>query len=321
MTGAVQKFCAFGAAIALCLGLLIALHLHNAYAQDEPEPEASPMEEPQAEPTEWVPITAGDAARGAPVAGSDASPSPASENTAVEASTPVAVPSPAAVSSPASVQIPAKSPWHTTIGREPAPKAAAPAIKEAAPSTASTDVSTPPAASSVGANSETKRNGSKGGNAPDIVPENSPFAGMGFSKQKGPTNIASDTMTLDDRSKFLLYSGHVHAVQAGGDLTTDALKLQYGQNFNDIRMIYADGNVRMSQGTRWITSDHAVLDQSKHILTFHGDPVVHDGEDQITGSLITVDLVTGKSTVQNPRVVIFPRDSKNPDNGVAPDSP
>ena len=35
----------------------------------------------------------------------------------------------------------------------------------------------------------------------------------------------------------------------------------------------------------------------------------------------TVDLVTGKSTVQNPRVVIFPRDSKNPDNGVAPDSP
>ena len=90
-------------------------------------------------------------------------------------------------------------------------------------------------------------------------------------------------------------SGHVHAVQAGGDLTSDTLKVQYGQDFNDIRMIYADGNVRMSQGTRWITSDHAVLDQSKHILTFHGDPVVHDGEDQITGSLITVDLVRGKA--------------------------
>ena len=137
---------------------------------------------------------------------------------------------------------------------------------------------------------------------------------MNFSNQKGPTNIKSDTATLDYQNKAVLFTGHVHAVQAGGDLTSDRLKVQYGQDFHDIKMMYADGNVRMSQGTRWITSDHAVLDQTKHILTFHGNPVVHDGEDQITGSTIAVDLVTGKSTVENPRVVIFPRESKNPDN-------
>jgi lipopolysaccharide transport protein LptA len=144
---------------------------------------------------------------------------------------------------------------------------------------------------------------------------------MNFGSQKGPTNIKSDSATLDYQNKAIVFSGHVHAVQAGGDLTSDALKVQYGQDFNDIKMTYADGNVRMSQGTRWITSDHAVLDQGKHLLKFLGNPVVHDGEDQITGSMITVDLVSGKSTVENPRVVIFPRESKNPDNVDAPGSP
>jgi hypothetical protein len=32
-------------------------------------------------------------------------------------------------------------------------------------------------------------------------------------------------------------------------------------------------------------------------------------------------MVTGKSTVQNPRVVIFPRDEKNADNVTATDNP
>ena len=69
------------------------------------------------------------------------------------------------------------------------------------------------------------------------------------------------------------------------------------------------------------TSDHAVLDQSTHILTFYGNPVAHDQKDQITGSTIKVDLVSGKSTVDKPRVIIFPREGKNPDNVDAPDSP
>jgi lipopolysaccharide transport protein LptA len=316
MTGAAQRISAVAAAIVLCLGLVLAPHLNCALAQDEPEPEASPMEEPQAEPTEWVPITAGDAARGAPAASPEAESSPASEGTAAQVATPAEVSSPAAIASPAPVAMPPSTNWHTSIGRArpaqaPSPQAEA-SVEAAAP--------TPVAAASASATAEKAHKGAKG-NGPQIVPENSPFAGMGFSNQKGPTNITSDTATLDYQNKFFLYTGHVHAVQAGGDLTSDTLKAQYGQDFNDIKMIYADGNVRMSQGTRWITSDHAVLDQTKHLLTFRGNPVAHDAADQITGSVITVDLVTGKSNVENPRVVIFPRESKNPDNVDSPVSP
>ncbi len=43
------------------------------------------------------------------------------------------------------------------------------------------------------------------------------------------------------------------------------------------------GNVRMSQGTRWATGDHAVLDKTRHTVEITGNPVVHDGKDQVAG--------------------------------------
>src|SRR5271154_3422817 len=123
MTGAAQRISAVAAAIVLCLGLVLAPHLNCSLAQDEPEPEATPLEEPQAEPTEWVPITAGDAARGAPAASPEAATSSASEGTAAEEPTPAEAPSPTAVSSPAAPATHAISSWHTTIGRPRAAEA------------------------------------------------------------------------------------------------------------------------------------------------------------------------------------------------------
>jgi lipopolysaccharide transport protein LptA len=323
MIGAAQKISAAAAAIALGLGVLTALHSNLAFAQNEPEPEATPIEEPHAEPTEWTPVTAGDAERGAPAASPEAAPSPVIESmpahspTPAETASPAQAPSPVTTpsSSPASAETPAatRSPSkHTTISRE---RSRSRRIKPTASMSP-----TPSVSPSTGASSTEAGKARTAGGGPQIVPENSPFAGMNFGNQKGPTNIKSDSLNLDYQNKAILFTGHVHAVQAGGDLTSDTLKVQYGQDFNDIKMMYADGNVRMSQGTRWITSDHAVLDQTKHLLTFHGNPVAHDGEDQITGSTIRVDLVSGKSTVENPRVVIFPRESKNPDNVNSPDS-
>ena len=196
------------------------------------------------------------------------------------------------------------------------------AIGTGSPTEAPSLEANPSPAHPGGATSTKASNSAKGaGGAGAIVPDNSPFASMNFANSKAPTNINSDAMNLDYKDKAILFTGHVHAVQGAGDLTSDILRVQYGKDFNDIQMMYADGNVRMSQGTRWITSDHAILDQSKHLLTFHGNPVAHDGKDQITGSVIAVDLVTGKSTVQKPRVIIFPRETKNPDNGGATDNP
>lgn len=138
------------------------------------------------------------------------------------------------------------------------------------------------------------------------------FGGLQFSNNKEPINIKSDTMQLDYKGNSVLFTGHVSAVQATGHLTSNRLRVNYGQGFKDVREMIADGNVRISQDTRWATGDHAVLDQTKHTVVLTGSPVVHDGTDQVTGRRITVFLDTGQSVVEGARAVIFPKSSSSP---------
>ena len=112
----------------------------------------------------------------------------------------------------------------------------------------------------------------------------------------------------------MLYSGHVRVNNGGSRVTSDTLLIKFaGQNFHEVKEMVANGNVRISQDTRWATGDHAVLDQTKHTVTLTGSPVVHDGEDQIAGTKITVHLDTSQSDVENARAVIYPKESKTAD--------
>ncbi len=144
--------------------------------------------------------------------------------------------------------------------------------------------------------------------------DNSPFSSLQFSGNKGPIDIKSDALDLDYKGNVVTFRGHVHAAQADALLTSDTLTVTYGKDFHEVKEMVANDNVRMSQGTRWATGDHAVLDQAKHTVTLTGNPVVHDGEDQVTGSKITVHLDTGKSEVEGARAVFFPKEQKTRDN-------
>jgi lipopolysaccharide transport protein LptA len=151
----------------------------------------------------------------------------------------------------------------------------------------------------------------------DSPSDSSPFSGFGTNSNHGPTDINSDTMSFDYKKNMVVFSGHVHAVQAGNELSSNTLHVQMNKN-SEIQQMIADGNVRMSQGQRWTTSDHAVLDETLHTLVLTGSPVAHDGKDQIAGTKITVFLQTNTSEVTDPKAVIFPRESKKPNNSVAP---
>jgi lipopolysaccharide transport protein LptA len=138
-------------------------------------------------------------------------------------------------------------------------------------------------------------------------PTENAFGGLEFSSGGQPIHIDGPHMQLNYQGKSVLWSGHVKVVNGNSQVTSDTLKLNYGENFHDVKEIIADGNVRLSQGTRWATGDHAILDQTKRTVTLTGSPVVHDGEDQIAGTKITVHLDTNQSDVENARAVIYPK--------------
>jgi lipopolysaccharide export system protein LptA len=97
--------------------------------------------------------------------------------------------------------------------------------------------------------------------------------------------------------------------------------VNYLKDFRQVKGMVANGNVRMSQGTRFATGDHGVLDQAKHTVTLTGNPVVHDGDDEVSGTKITVHLDTSKSEVEGARAVFFPKEQKTRDNKTAAANP
>ena len=143
-------------------------------------------------------------------------------------------------------------------------------------------------------------------------PTDNAFGGLQFSSGNQPIYIDGPHMQLNYQGKSVLWSGHVKVVNGNSQVTSETLQVKYGENFHDVKEMIADGNVRISQGTRWATGDHAVLDQTKHTVVLTGSPVVHDGEDQIAGSRITVHLDTNQSDVENARAVIYPKQTNSP---------
>ena len=138
-------------------------------------------------------------------------------------------------------------------------------------------------------------------------PDQGAFGGMQFGNSKAPINIKSNSMSLDYQNHSVLWTGNVHANQADAQLTSDQLRVNYfDKDFKQMKDMVADGNVRLSQGTRWATGKHGVMDQTKRTVILTGSPVAHDGNDQITGCKITVYLNTSQSVVDCAHAVLFP---------------
>jgi lipopolysaccharide transport protein LptA len=154
--------------------------------------------------------------------------------------------------------------------------------------------------------------GTTGSVAGDKLASNPPeqggaFGGMQFGNSNAPINIKSNSMSLDYQNHSILWTGNVHANQADAQLTSDQLRVNYlDKDFKQMKDMVADGNVRLSQGTRWATGKHGVMDQTKRTVVLTGSPVAHDGNDQITGCKITVYLNTSQSVVDCAHAVLFP---------------
>jgi lipopolysaccharide export system protein LptA len=196
----------------------------------------------------------------------------------------------------------------STGSGNPAPAAASIGAQPAAPEAGASPAPTPAA---VGASTVTRK-ADDGADAKG--PPVSPFAALA-APSAGPLHIQSDSLAVDYKKNSAMWKGHVHAARADGQLTSDSLKVTYGKDFHELQNMMASGNVRISRGTQWSTSNQAVLDQARQTVVLTGDPIVHDGNDQIAGSKITVYLKTGESVVEGAKAVIFPRQAKTRDNG------
>jgi lipopolysaccharide export system protein LptA len=144
--------------------------------------------------------------------------------------------------------------------------------------------------------------------------QSSPFGMLKFSADNGPIQIKADSLNLDYKGNSVEFKGGVHAIQSGTTLTSKTLKVIYGEKFGDIKQVIALGDVKMMQGGRWATGQRAVLDEVKHTVEMTGEPVIHDGPDQVAGRRIIIYLDSEKSYVEGASAVIFPRNNGKKDD-------
>ncbi|WP_331960871.1 LptA/OstA family protein [Candidatus Binatus sp.] len=257
-----------------------------------------------------VPVTAADVAPAA-------APSIATTTTAPEAVAPESMPVTTAATAPPAGAI--APPMTLAPVSADVPAAEPPTFAASAPAAATPPASATAPAEAVAPHKAHKASGGETKLASNAPQQGGAFGGMQFGNNKAPIDIKSKSMSLDYQNHSVLWVGDVHATQADAQLTSDQLRVNYlDKDFKQMKDMVADGNVRLSQGTRWATGKHGVMDQTNHTVVLTGSPVAHDGNDQITGCKITVYLNTSQSVVDCAHAVLFPHSEASPGAGAAP---
>ena len=139
-----------------------------------------------------------------------------------------------------------------------------------------------------------------------------------FNK-KEPIYITSDWMEVDQKKNTITYKGRVVTIQSEMTMRSETLTAVYDPEMKQIRQIIAEGKVNAVQGNRMATGDRAIFDEKAKTVTLSGNPVMRQGNSQITGSRIIyyIDqdraVAEGKDTVRV-QVTIFPEELQKKDN-------
>jgi lipopolysaccharide export system protein LptA len=114
---------------------------------------------------------------------------------------------------------------------------------------------------------------------------------------KEPLKIKSDTLHADNDKKTAIFEGKVVARQGDMTLYADRLVISYSGTGKELSKVEAFGNVRVLQGNRQATSSHASYDPKEATIRLDGSPRVVQGEDVVTGKVITYYVNEQRSVV------------------------
>ena len=112
-----------------------------------------------------------------------------------------------------------------------------------------------------------------------------------------PIQIKSNELLTDNASRTATFIGKVSARQGDVTIYSDKLVIHYSSGEKEVDKVEAFGNVRIVQENRLGEADHAVYENKAGKITLDGNPKVVQGEDAITGNVITYFVDEQKSVV------------------------
>lgn len=110
---------------------------------------------------------------------------------------------------------------------------------------------------------------------------------------KLPVTVTSQTLTVDEAAGTAVFEGDVLVVQGEMRLSSDTMRVEYDDETQRIRRLWAKGNVIL------VNADDAAQSQSAEyviddgIVTMLGDVVLTQGPATFSAEKMVADLVTG----------------------------
>ena len=154
---------------------------------------------------------------------------------------------------------------------------------------------------------------------PDKDEKKSGTSGFEFNQQD-PIYITADWMEFDQNKNTLTYKGRVVTVQGDMTIRSDTLTADYNPDMKQIKQIIAEGRVNATQGERVATGDKAVFDDKTKTVTLTGNPVMRQGNSQISGSRVIYFIEQDRAVAEGDgkvrvRATIFPEEMQKRDGG------
>src|SRR5262245_56629517 len=136
-----------------------------------------------------------------------------------------------------------------------------------------------------------------------------------FNK-KDPIYITADWMEADQSKYSNMYKRRVVTVQNAMTMRSDTLIAFYDPETKQMKQIIAEGKVNATQGDRVATGEKAVFDDKAKTVTLTGNPVMRQGNNQVSGVKVIYFTEEDRSVVEGDyntrvRATIFPDELKN----------
>jgi lipopolysaccharide export system protein LptA len=143
--------------------------------------------------------------------------------------------------------------------------------------------------------------------------------GFEFNK-KDPIYITADWMEVDQKKNTLTYKGRVVTVKADMTMRSNTLTAYYDPDMKQMKQIVAEGKVQATQGNRLATGEKAVFDDTAKTITLTGDPVMRQGNSQVSGTRIIYYIEQDRAVAEGKdqmrvRATIFPEDLQKQEKG------
>lgn len=140
----------------------------------------------------------------------------------------------------------------------------------------------------------------------------------GGDRLNQPIQIKSNELSTDSANRTATFTGKVSARQSDVTIYCDRLVIHYSETGKEVDKVEAFGNVRIVQANRVGQAGHAIYESQTGKIVLDDNPKVYQGEDEVTGKVITYHLDTQRSEVTGGAgAVIHPR-GKGKDGGAKP---